>query len=207
MKCAIIADEFASLYAGGAESFISIARSYLFFTYLAIQNLAQLVKNYGMEHADVLFSLAGNIICGQAVGETAKSVQEAIGKIVQTNQSLSINRKDTSVSKNTHLDYAVPAAKITRQSAGEFSGVLADNPDQKMQQKAFHCEIINDHAAIARETAAYQEIPKGNVAQQEIDNNFIQIKNDITNLVNEEIERIQNDPQLAYLLVIEKKKG
>lgn len=205
MKCTIVADEFASLYAGGIDAFLSIARSYKIFTFLAIQNLAQLVKNYGKEQADVLFSLAGNIICGQAIGDTAKAVQEAIGKIVQTSQSISINSSDTSVSKNTHLDYAVPASRITRQSSGEFSGVLADNPDQPLKQKLFHCEIINDHEAIAKEAAAYVDIPEGNISEEEIEVNFIQVKNEITELISDEIERIQNDPELAYLLIDNKK--
>lgn len=99
-----------------------------------------------------------------------------MSKIVQTNKSISINSSDTSVSKNTSLDYAVPASRITRQSSGEFSGVLADNPDQPLKQKLFHCEIIKDHDAIASETSAYVEIPEGNISDDVIEDNFIQIK-------------------------------
>ncbi len=101
-KSCIIADEFSSLFANGIENFLAISRGYKIFCYLAIQNIAQMRKSYGREQADVIFNLAGNIICGQATGDTAKAVSEAIGKIVQTRESVSINRTDTSISKKTH---------------------------------------------------------------------------------------------------------
>ena len=40
---------------------------------------------------------------------------------------------------------------------GEFVGMVADNSECKIQLKAFHCEIINDHAALEKEMDSYQE--------------------------------------------------
>lgn len=203
-KTSIVADEFASLFANGIENFLAISRGYKIATYIAIQNIAQMHKSYGREQADVIFNLAGNILCGQATGDTAKAVSEAIGKIVQTRESVSINRQDTSVSRNTQLDYAVPAAKIAMLSSGEFVGLVADNPDQQIELKAFHCEIQNDHAAIKAEEESYKPIPKNQeVTPLEIQNNYIQIKNDVVDIIESEIERIKADPELAHLLFIE----
>jgi len=201
-KCCIIADEFSSLFANGIENFLAISRGYKIFCYLAIQNVAQMRKSYGREQADVLFNLAGNIICGQATGDTAKAVSESIGKIVQTRESVSINRQDTSVSKNTQLDFAVPAAKISTLSAGEFVGILADNPDQQMPLKAFHCEIQNDHARIKVEEKNYRPLPTNDVTQGEIQNIYIKIKNDVVDIITNEIQRIKDDPELAHLLFV-----
>ncbi|NLU91392.1 conjugal transfer protein MobC [Chitinophaga sp. Ak27] len=201
-KCCIIADEFSSLYANGIENFLAISRGYRIFCYLAIQNIAQLRKSYGREQADVIFNLAGNIICGQAIGDTAKAVSEAIGKIVQTRESISINRQDTSISRNTQLDFAVPASKISTLSAGEFVGILADNPDQVIKYKAFHTAIQNDHEAIKSEESKYKQLPCSKVTDMDLQNNYILIKNDIIDLVGTEIERIKNDPDLAHLIFI-----
>lgn len=202
-KCCIIADEFSSLFANGIENFLAISRGYKIFCYLAIQNIAQLRKSYGREQADVIFNLAGNIICGQAIGDTAKSVSEAIGKIVQTRESISINRQDTSISRNTQLDFAVPASKIAGLSAGEFVGILADNPDQKIKYKSFHTSIQNDHAAIKKEEDNYKPLPESRISDLDIQNNYIQIKNDIIELREKEIQRIKDDPELlAHLIFI-----
>ena len=199
---AIIADEAASFFANGIQEYLSIARGYLLATFLAIQNVAQLRKSYGREQADVIFNLAGNIICGQSTGDTAKAVSEAIGKIVQERESVSINRTDTSLSRNTQLDYAVPASKIATMSSGEFAGIVADNPDQKIRRKAFHCTIVNDPTSINAETANYRPLPKGKMSARDLQNNYIRIKNEVTDIVEEEIERIRRDPDLAHLLFV-----
>ena len=202
-KCCIIADEFSSLFANGIENFLAISRGYKIFCYLAIQNIAQLRKSYGREQADVIFNLAGNLLCGQATGDTAKAVSEVIGKIVQERESISINRQDTSISRSTQLDFAVPASKISLLSAGEFVGVLADNPDQQIRHKAFHCRIQNDPAAINEEERAYRKLPENNnITPLDIQNNYIRIKNQIVEIVESEIERIKADPDLAHLLFV-----
>ena len=205
-KTAIIVDEASSIFANGIENFLAIARGYKLATFLAIQNVAQVRKSYGREQADVIFNLAGNIICGQATGDTAKSVSEAIGKIVQERESVSINRNDTSISRNTQLDSAVPASKIAGLSSGEFCGIVADNPDQKIKLKAFHCEIVNDPDAINAETAKYKSLPKSKVSQLEIQNEYIRIKNEVTDIIETEIERIRKDPDLAHLLFVKPEK-
>lgn len=205
-KTAIIADEFSSIFANGIENFLAIARGYRLATFLAIQNVAQMRKSYGREQADVIFNLAGNIICGQATGDTAKAVSEAIGKIVQERESVSINRNDTSISRNTQLDSAVPASKIAGLSSGEFVGIVADNPDQKIKLKAFHCEIVNDPDKINAETVKYKPLPKSKVSQLEIQNEYIRIKNEVTDIIETEIERIRKDPNLAHLLFVKPEK-
>ena len=79
---------------------------------------------------------------------------------------------------------------------------MADNPDQKIKLKAFHCEIVNDPDAINGETAKYKPLPKSKVSQLEIQNEYIRIKNEVTDIIETEIERIRKDPNLAHLLFV-----
>ena len=55
----------------------------------------------------------GNIFSGQVVGETAKTLSERFGKILQKRQSITINREDKSTSINTQMESLIPASKIS----------------------------------------------------------------------------------------------
>jgi hypothetical protein len=85
---------------------------------------------------------------------------------MQDRDSLSINRSDTSISKSKQLEAAVPPSRISSLSSGEFVGMVADNPDCKIELKAFHCEVINDHEKLNAEINAYKEIPAVRYYQQ-----------------------------------------
>lgn len=202
LKSTLIFDEFPTIYFAGMDSLIATARSNKVATTLTVQDASQLRKDYGKEQADVIMNIVGNIISGQVSGDTAKQLSERFGKIMQEKESLSINRTDTSISKSTQLNYAVPASKIAGLSSGEFVGMVADNPDQKIDLKTFHCEILNDHAALKREEEGYRDIPViYEVTAQEVQDNYYRIKKDIQQLIATEMERIQNDPDLAHLII------
>ena len=156
-----------------------------------------------------IMSTVGNVFSGQVVGETAKTLSERFGKILQKRESMSINRNDTSTSINTQLDSLIPASKISTLSQGMFVGAVADNFGETIEQKIFHAQIVVDNEAIQKETAAYQPIPEissfldenGNdTMEQQIQANYRQIKQDIVELVENELIRIENDPKLKYLL-------
>jgi len=147
-------------------------------------------------------NITGNIIAGQVTGDTAKQLSERFGKIMQDRESLSINSNDTSISRSKQLDAAIPASKIAALSSGEFVGMVADDPQNKISLKAFHCEILNDHEAIKNEEAAYQEIqPVRKIDQQAIQRNYEQVKQDVQEIIQSEMERLLADPALAHLVV------
>ncbi|MCK7559462.1 TraG/TraD/VirD4 family protein [Chitinophaga sedimenti] len=203
LPSAIIVDELPTVFWNGCENLVGISRGYRCAVVFAIQDYAQLKKDYSREQAEVLVNICGNIFCGQSVGDTAKFMSERIGKVVQPRESVSINRQDTSVSKSTQLDAAIPPSKIAQLSSGEFVGIMGDTPTEIIKLKAFHAHIQNDHAAIAREEAAYKEIPiVKEVSQQEVTDNFNRIRNDIQLIRATELERIRNTPSLSHLLII-----
>lgn len=185
LKCSLVFDEFPTIYFNGIDGLIATARANKVATSLAVQDYSQLKKDYGRDQAEVIMNIVGNVIAGQVVGETAKLLSERFGRIVQERSSISVNTSDTSVSRSTQLDSAIPPSKIAALSSGEFVGTVSDDPDQKIELKMFHCDILNDHRAIAREESRYNEIPLiRNVTHFEIERNYYKIKTDILEIVN-----------------------
>lgn len=202
LKSSLIFDEFPTIYLNNVDSLIATARSNKVSTTLGIQDFSQLRKDYGREQADVISSITGNILSGQVTGDTAKQLSERFGKIMQDRTSFSINRSDTSVSRSKQLDLAVPASKISTLSSGEFVGMVADDPDQRIDLKTFHCQIINDHKTLKEQQDNYQPIPIArNLDSGNIQRVYLEIKADVQDIVDSEIERISADPGLAYLMV------
>lgn len=190
LKCSIIGDEFPTAYWSNIDILIATARANEVAVTLAVQDYSQLKKDYGREQAEVIMNIVGNVISGQVVGETAKSLSDRFGKIVQERQSISINRTDTSVSKSTQLDSAIPPSRIATLSSGEFVGMVADDPKQKIDLKIFHSEIVNDHEAINKEMKAYKPIPEvRQVTQKEIQQVYMTIKEDIHQIIQDRLQQ------------------
>lgn len=204
-KSSLIFDEFPTIYFNGIDSLIATARSNKVATTLAIQDSSQLKVHYGKEQAEVIINIVGNVISGQVAGDTAKQLSERFGKIMQDRESLSINRQDTSISRSKQLEAAIPPSKIAALSSGEFVGIVADDPNEVIDLKSFHCNIINDHEALKKETDSFKDIP----VIHKIDTGMVQmkyrqVKQDIQNIIEAEMETLINDPWQRHLVI---KKG
>ena len=194
IPCSLVFDEFPTVFFNHMDTVIATARSNKVATTLAMQDFSQLRKDYGREQADVIVNITGNIICGQVMGDTAKTLSERFGKIAQEKESISINRTDTSVSRSVQLDYAVPASKISALSSGEFVGMVADDPTNKIKLKAFHSEIINDNNKLTKESKQFISIPPiTDVTDQQVKDNYYQIKLDVKRLLEEEMNALKNN--------------
>jgi hypothetical protein len=201
-KCATNYDEFASLRATSVQTVISQGRSNLIACVIAVQDISQLRQVYSKDEADAIWNMTGNIISGQVAGDSARLLAERFPKTLQDKNSLSINRTDVSVSKSKQLEFAITASLISNLSSGEFVGVIADNPDQPIELKAFHAKVINDLAVLKKEKENFQPLPViKQVDAAIIQRNFIQIKEDIENLKIAELDRISSDPALAAFVV------
>ena len=215
LKCAVIIDELPTIYFRGLDNLIATARSNKVGVLLGFQDFSQLTRDYGEKESKVIQNTVGNIFSGQVVGETAKTLSERFGKVLQQRQSVSINRQDVSTSINTQLDSLIPASKIANLSQGTFVGAVADNFGEKIEQKIFHAEIVVDHAAVSAEEKAYRKIPfinefkdkDGNdIMMQQIQRNYDQIKSDAQAIINDEMDRIKNDPELCKRLGLDNEK-
>lgn len=185
LKCSLVFDEYPTLVANLITT-ISTGRSNLISCTLGIQSIEQVKKEYGAEQAEIIMGICANILCGQVSGDSARKLSETFGKIMQDRTSLSINSSDVSVSKSAQMDYAIPASKIATLSSGEFVGLVADSPDEKIPQKMFHAELQNDHAGIAAEEAGWVDIPQiRKVNEEDVRVNYSRIKKEVSDLVRE----------------------
>ncbi len=161
-----------------------------------------------------MINTVGNIFFGQVVGDTAKTLSDRFGKVLQKRQSMTINRNNKSTFISNPMDSLISPSKISNLTQGRFAGVVADNFDECIEQKIFHCEIVVDNERVAAETKAYKKIPvitnfvddNGVDHMQEmVQANYNQIKEDVRQIVADELERIKNDPALCHLLELGKK--
>lgn len=209
LKSSVIIDELPTIYFRGLDNLIATARSNKVAVCLGFQDFSQLTRDYGDKESKVIQNTVGNIFSGQVVGETAKSLSERFGKVLQKRQSLTINRNDKSTSISTQLDSLIPASKISTLTQGIFVGAVSDNFDERIEQKIFHAEIVVDNGKVAAEAKAYQKIPGilsfvdehgEDKMKQKIETNYRQIKLDIIQVIETELERIKNDPHLQHLV-------
>lgn len=209
LKSSIIIDELPTIYFKGLDNLIATARSNKVSTLLGFQDFSQLKRDYGDKEAAVVMNTVGNVFSGQVVGETAKTLSERFGKILQKRQSITINREDKSTSINTQMESLIPASKISTLTQGMFIGAVADNFSERIEQKIFHCEIVVDAEKVKREEQAYKPIPvitdftdaDGNDRMKEmIQENYNRIRAEVRQIVADELQRIQSDPELQYLL-------
>ena len=209
LKSSVIIDELPTIYFKGLDNLIATARSNKVAVCLGFQDFSQLVRDYGDKEAKVVINTVGNIFSGQVVGETAKTLSERFGKVLQKRQSISINRQDVSTSINTQMDSLIPPSKISGLTQGMFVGSVSDNFTERIEQKIFHAEIVVDTEKVKREESNYQPIPiindfkdaDGNdCMKQAIQDNYNQIKEDVKLIVKDELERIAADESLKHLI-------
>lgn len=63
-------------------------------------------------------------------------------------------------------------------------------------------EIVNDHDELKREAATYKDLEIiSTVGQQLINNNYLKIKKDIAEIIENEMDRMMNTPGVEELVV------
>ena len=209
LKSSVIIDELPTIYFRGLDNLIATARSNKVAVCLGFQDFSQLTRDYGDKESKVIQNTVGNVFSGQVVGETAKTLFERFGKVLQQRQSMTINRNDKSTSISTQMDSLIPASKISNLTQGMFVGAVSDNFDERIDQKIFHAEIVVDSAKVSAETKTYEPIPTiadftnedgSDNLKETIEANYHKVKEEILSLVDSEIMRIKNDPKLAHLI-------
>lgn len=209
LKSSVIIDELPTIYFRGLDNLIATARSNKVAVCLGFQDFSQLTRDYGDKESKVIQNTVGNVFSGQVVGETAKTLSERFGKVLQQRQSMTINRNDKSTSISTQMDSLIPASKISNLTQGMFVGAVSDNFDERIDQKIFHAEIVVDSVKVSAEMKAYQPIPVivefknedgSDNLKETIEANYRKVKQEILTLVDSEIQRIKNTPALSHLI-------
>ncbi|HTS43269.1 MAG TPA: conjugal transfer protein MobC [Puia sp.] len=203
-KCSLVFDEFPTIYLNNIDSLIATARSNKVATTLAVQDLSQLKKDYGKEQAEVIMNIVGNVISGQVMGETAEQLSKRFGRINQDRESLSINSSDTSISKSKQLEFAIPTSTISTLSSGQFVGMVADDPDQRIELKIFHAEITNSQTGMIDNDSS-SKFPKiRTITDEMVQKKYRSIKNEIELVVESQVQYMMDNPKLSRLIVKKK---
>ena len=209
LKSSVIIDELPTIYFRGLDNLIATARSNKVAVCLGFQDFSQLTRDYGDKESKVIQNTVGNVFSGQVVGETAKTLSERFGKVLQQRQSMTINRNDKSTSISTQMDSLIPASKISNLTQGMFVGAMSDNFDERIDQKIFHAEIVVDSVKVSAEMKVYQPIPViadftdedgFDNLKETIEANYKRVKQEVLSLVDAETERIKTDPTLKHLI-------
>ena len=209
LKSSVIIDELPTIYFRGLDNLIATARSNKVAVCLGFQDFSQLTRDYGDKESKVIQNTVGNVFSGQVVGETAKTLSERFGKVLQQRQSMTINRNDKSTSISTQMDSLIPASKISNLTQGMFVGAVSDNFDERIDQKIFHAEIVVDSAKVSAEMKSYRSIPviveftdeEGkDILKETIEGNYKRVKRESLGIVDKEIKRIKFDPSLSHLI-------
>jgi hypothetical protein len=219
LPCGVIVDELPTMYFGKIDRLIGTARSNKIAVCLGFQDYSQLEKDYGKEEMKVIVNTVGNVFAGQVLGDSAKGLSERFGKILQQRQGISINRQDTSTSINTQMDSLIPAGKIANLRQGNFVGAVAEDFSmvdskgrklERMTQNIFHAQIVVDTKRLAAEKKRYEKLPiitdfidkntGEDTMEQQIQSNYEKIKADTKKIIEDEYQRIANDPNLCHLV-------
>ena len=209
LKSSVIIDELPTIYFRGLDNLIATARSNKVAVCLGFQDFSQLTRDYGDKESKVIQNTVGNVFSGQVVGETAKTLSERFGKVLQQRQSMTINRNDKSTSISTQMDSLIPASKISNLTQGMFVGAVSDNFDERIDQKIFHAEIVVDSDKVSADMKTYKPIPNitdftdkesCDMLKETIEANYRKVKQEILSLVDSEMERVKNDPLLSHLI-------
>ena len=209
LKSSVIIDELPTIYFRGLDTSLLLHEAIKLPYVWAFRTSHNLPRDYGDKESKVIQNTVGNVFSGQVVGETAKTLSERFGKVLQQRQSMTINRNDKSTSISTQMDSLIPASKISNLTQGMFVGAVSDNFDERIDQKIFHAEIVVDNAKVSAEMKAYQPIPViadfinedgFDNLKETIEANYKRLKQEVLSLVDSETERIKADPTLKHLI-------
>lgn len=80
--------------------------------------------------------------------------------------------------------------------------MVADKPEEKIELKAFCAAVINDHKSLENEHSSYKELPHfSKVETKDVLENYLKVKNDVVMIVQTEIERMLDTPELKDLII------
>lgn len=193
VPCNFHVDELPTIYINGLDNLIATGRSNGICTTLALQDYTQLVRDYGKEIADGIFTTVGNIMCGQVNPETGSKISKMVGKINYKKVNISeTNDNKVNLSYSTQKDFLVEDSDLAQLSQGDFVGVVSDTFKDKLPIKIFKGKV-----SPSKEDLGNEHIPIINedLTDEDLKTNRLQIQNDISVLINDELKRIQKKEQ------------
>ena len=195
--CSVVIDELPTLYFQGLGDLIATGRGNNIAVTLSMQDFSQAEREYGKPEAEVIRNTVGTVIAGSVSGQTAKAMEDLLGKNVQRKQSLNIQTDDTTHGITTELAPMVPAAKMGRMKTGQFVGVVAGAHGQETDLKAFNAMVVIDEKDFKSEQKV-KTLPdfsifasqEGSVSTQ-VKENYYRIKSEVKQMIEDELDRVK----------------
>ncbi|GAB3788594.1 conjugal transfer protein MobC [Spirosoma horti] len=194
--CSVVIDELPTIYFQGLSDLIATGRGNKIAVTLSMQDFSQAEREYGKPEAEVIRNTVGTVISGAVSGQTAKAMEERLGKNVQKKHSINIQSEDTTHGISTELQPMAPAAKIGQLKAGHFVGVVAGSYGDEGNLKAFNAEVIIDTTGYKQRQKA-KELPDFSIFAKEgpsidevVRENYDRIKSETKKIIDDEIDRL-----------------
>ena len=159
LKCGVLLDELPTIYLKGLDNLIATARSNRVAIVLGAQDKSQLRRDYGEKESDVIFNTVGNIFSGQVSGKTAEELSRSFGKEFRRRESQTRSIESDSVNVSFQQEELLPISTIETLSQGVFFGKVADNNDDKIEDKFFCGEIQIDSDAMKEKRKSWKPMP------------------------------------------------
>lgn len=184
---AVLIDELPTIYLKGLDNLINTARSNKVAVVIGAQDKSQLVKDYDQKESDVIFNTVGNVFAGAVKGSTAEGLSKSFGKEEQEMRSYQESDTSDHVTYSYQQREVLPPNKIEALSQGSFCGYVADNYDQKIHPKTFCGEVQAGEPP--RHKEPLPQIVQMTRAQieEEVNKNYEKIRNDIVDLIWDEL--------------------
>jgi len=102
------------------------------------------------------------------------------------------------------LEVTIPPSAISSLSSGEFVGMVADNPSDKIILKTFHCEILNkEHINLSHSQDENLLVMPSirQVSNRLIRDNYKKIKSEIEQVFENVSEALLSDPTKVSLII------
>ena len=159
LKCGVLLDELPTIYLKGLDNLIATARSNKVAIVMGAQDKSQLKRDYGEKESDVIFNTVGNIFSGQVNGKTAEDLSRSLGKEFRRRESQTRSMESDSVNVSFQQEELLPVSTIETLSQGVFFGKVADNNDEKIEDKFFCGEIQIDLDRMKGKRARWRKLP------------------------------------------------
>ena len=185
--CAVLIDELPTIYLKGLDNLINTARSNKVAVVIGAQDKSQLVKDYDQKESDVIFNTVGNVFAGAVKGSTAEGLSKSFGKEEQEMRSYQESDSSDHVTYSWQQREVLPPNKIEALSQGSFCGYVADNYDQKIHPKTFCGEVQAGEPPRHNEPLPQIVQMTRTQIEEEVNKNYEKIRNDIVDLIWEEI--------------------
>lgn len=179
---AIIIDEMPTIYIHRVENLLATARSNRIAILMSIQEIPQLIQQYGRNVANTIISVSGNIISGAVKNATTLSwLEKNFGRTNQFKLSFAEEPKTTHITVQEHMDTLIPASVIASLKPGEIVAQIAqEDKEAKMGAGFYKCKIKTQNKLDGEDLPTTQK-----ASLEEMEHNFKKINTEVRDIIKQ----------------------